>query len=226
VFFCDREAVSAVLKGKTVAIVGSGPGVLENQRGFVDSHAVVVRVNNFKTVSNRTGHRTDIFYSFFGTSIKKRPEELQRGGVQLCICKCPNAQFIESPWHRAHSRMMGVDFRWIYAKRENWWFCPTYVPTVDEFMAHFKLLGGHVPTTGFSAILDVLSYEPKSIFLTGFDFFASRVHNVNERWKPANPSDPIGHVPSTERNWLLQNIGSLPITVDPRLAAIIKRRRP
>ena len=219
--FCDREAVRKMLHGKTVAIVGSGPGSLGNERGLVDSHDVVIRINNYKLFP-ATGYRTDVLYSFFGQSIRKTSRELIRDGVKLCWCKCPNAQFMDSEWHRKQGKMNGVDFRMIYERRKDWWFCDTYVPTVEEFMAHFNLLGGHVPTTGFSALLDVLTHEPAHIYMTGFDFFESRVHNVNERWRKMNPDDPIGHVPQAERAWFAENYDRFPITMDARLSAAVR----
>lgn len=219
-YFCDAQTVTEAIKGKRIAIVGSGPGCNENKPGFVDSHDVVIRVNNFKLTHN-TGRRTDIYYSFFGTSIKKTAPELERSGVKLCICKCPNEKFINSPWHERRRKFRGVDFRYIYIQRQNWWFCPTYVPTHDEFMAQFDLLGRHIPTTGFAAILEVLKHGPTSVYATGFDFFSSKVHNVNEPWRRRNVTDPIGHDNEAERAWLAANITRLPITVDSRLAQVL-----
>lgn len=199
-----------------MAIVGSGPGSLRNPPELVDSHEVVVRVNNYRLLAG-TGRRTDVFYSFFGRSIRKPAEELLHDGVRLCICKCPDAKFMESPWHERMGKQAGVDFRAIYQRREGWWPCDTYIPSTAEFMRNFDLLGGHVPTTGFAAVLDVLSFGPRHVFLTGFDFFQSRVHNVTEQWKPGNPTDPIGHVPDAERDWLRANAPSLPISMDAQL---------
>jgi hypothetical protein len=218
--FCDKETVRNAIEGKTVAIVGSGPGVLDSEPGFIDSHDVVVRVNNYK-LTIQTGNRTDIYYSFFGNSIRKAASDLIRDGVKLCLCKCPNAQFIESLWHRTNNKMAGVDFRYIYQNRANWWFCETYVPTVEELLLQFNLLEKHIPTTGFSALLDVLSYGPKSVYLTGFDFFSSGIHNVNEAWRPGDPSDPIGHVPEKELQWLFDNLKSQPIKLDKVLTKMI-----
>lgn len=224
--FVERSKVAALLADRTVAIVGSGPGSLNNAPGFVDSHDIVVRVNNYKLFP-ATGSRTDVFYSFFGTSIRKSSEQLRRDGVKLCLCKCPDAQFMESAWHRARGKMNGVDFRYIYQVRKDWWFCDTYVPSVEEFLAHFELLGGHVPTTGFAAVLDVLSFKPRSLYLTGFDFFQSQIHNVDERWRRINHADPIGHVPDAERSWMLQNAGQLPVTMDTQMqAALAGKVRP
>lgn len=223
--FITRSEVRPWFEGKRVAIVGSGPGVLENPHSFVDSHDVVVRINNYK-LSAAAGSRTDVFYSFFGTSIRKTKWELKRDGVRLCMCKCPNAHAIESDWHRSRRMMIGVDYRPHYERRQGWWFCDTYIPTVDEFMVGFELLGRHIPTTGFAAILDVLSFGPESVYLTGFDFFRSRIHNVNEKWRPRNNDDPIKHEPERELAWIAQNRQNYPLIFDnellrnlPRLAA-------
>lgn len=212
----SRQQASSYFAGRTVAIVGSGPGVARNAPGIVDAHEVVVRVNNYKLVPG-AGARTDVFYSFFGASIRKTAAELQRDGVKLCYCKCPDAKFIDSEWHARHRKMNGVDFRYIYRQRADWWFGPVYVPSIDEFMAHFTMLGNHVPTTGFSALLDVLSHGPRSVFMTGFDFFQSGVHNVNERWRAGDPTDPIGHDPRAERAWFIENARRLPIKCDAAL---------
>lgn len=202
--FVSRQAVADYFRGKSVAIVGSGPGALENNPGVVDGYDVVVRVNNYKT-SDATGRRCDVFYSFFGGSIKKSAEELKKDGVNLCLCKCPDAKFMESEWHRKNHKEIGVDFRYIYRQRSSWWFCDTYIPTTEEFVQSFKTLKDHIPSTGFSALLLIASCEPKVVYLTGFDFFASRIHNVNEPWRPGNPDDPIGHAPELERDWLRAN---------------------
>lgn len=220
--WCSREYVAEVFRGKRVAIVGSGPGVLANKPGFVDSHDVVVRVNNWK-LNERTGRRTDVFYSFFGSSIRKTAAECKASGVKLCIAKCPNAKFMDSPWHIKHGKTNGTDFRYIYEARADWWFCPVYVPALDEFMAHFNLLGGHVPTTGFAALLDVLEFEPARVYLTGFDFFSSGLHNVNERWRPINGDDPIGHRPALEARWLADNMHRLPVSVDVKVERALQR---
>lgn len=205
-----------------MAIVGSGPGLLDNRPGFVDSHDVVVRVNNYRLLGEATGARCDVFYSFFGRSIHKTAEELQRDGVTLCMCKCPCALAVDSDWHRRRKRMDGVDFRWIYDDRADWWFCDTYVPTLGDFLKVFEMLGKHIPTTGFTTILDVLEAAPASVYITGFDFFRSRIHNVTEPWRRKNTGDPIGHEPERELAWLAENWSRYPLTGDPVLMRELK----
>lgn len=221
--FCDKETVRKAIEGKTIALVGSAPSVLKNKAGFIDSHDVVVRVNNYKIVQPFTGKRTDIHYSFYGRSIKKSRAELIADGVYLCMCKCPNSKPIKSNWHEMHGKQAGIDFRYIYTYRSGFWFTDTYVPTDEEFMAQFHLLNKHVPTSGFSALLDILSYNPKSVYMTGYDFFTSGVHNVDERWNKVNTLDPIGHVPHKEKMWLLQNKDKYPIILDDALKQVVRR---
>lgn len=219
--FVGAAEVASVISGRRVALVGSGPGVLDNAAGFVDSHDVVVRVNNYKTGA-AAGSRTDVFASYFGNAIRKTAAELQADGVRLCLCKCPDAKAIESEWHERNRKQHGVDFRWIYRLRADFWFCPTYVPSLDEFLQSFRMLGEHVPTSGFAALLQVLAHAPASVYLTGFDFFTSGVHNVNESWKPGRSDDPIGHVPEREREWLKTNADRYPLTFDERLKGILQ----
>ena len=218
--FLNRQDIRQRFEGKRVAIVGSGPGVLNNDAGFVDAHDVVLRVNNYK-LSEKAGFRTDVFYSFFGTSIKKTAQELKRDGVNLCMCKCPNAHAIKSEWHKSHNQMIGVDYRPHYEKRKSFWFCDTYIPTTEEFLKSFELLGGHIPTTGFAAILDVVSFNPSFVYLTGFDFFSSGVHNVDELWRRGNANDPIKHVPEKELEWIRLNKTKLPMAFDNSLTRLL-----
>ena len=221
--FINFDQVREFFRGKTVAIVGSAPSVLDNEPGFIVSHEIVCRVNNYRTGS-RQGYRTDVHYSFYGTSIRKTQEELINDGVRLCLCKCPNGKPIESEWHERTGKIVGIDFRYIYQNRARFWFCDTFIPDADHFSASFELLGRHIPTTGFAAILDILACEPKSVYLTGYDFFSSGLHNVDERWKPGDPADPICHRPDLEAAWLRENLARHPITMDAALTRIIRGR--
>ncbi len=212
--------VEGLIEGKSVALVGSGPGSLDNPAGFVDSRDVVIRVNNHKCGTG-PGFRTDIHYSFYGASIKKTADELKAEGIKACWSRLPDCEFMQSEWHRRRGKQMGVDYRPHYERRKDWWFCPTYCCTVQELQDKFDLLGGHMPTTGFSALLDVLSCKPRNVYVTGMDFFQTGIHNVNERWKPGHPGDPIGHRPDLEREWFIHNVERLPITMDALLAQAV-----
>jgi hypothetical protein len=202
--FVTRDEVAAYFSGQTVAVVGSAPSCLDNAMGFIDGHGIVVRVNNHKLrgYEDRVGWRTDCHYSFYGSSIKKTAEELQAEGVELCLCKCPDAKFMDSPWHHQRGKDNGVDFRYIYRNRQSWWFCDTYVPTLERFLESFHALENHVPSTGFACLYELLALNNCEVYATGFDFFSSGKHNVDERWRAGDPSDPIGHRPDLELRWL------------------------
>ncbi len=204
--FVEFSEVQSWLRGKTVAVVGSAPSCAENEPNFVDLHDLVCRVNNYKPGLGQ-GFRCDIHYSFYGSSVTKDKADLCRDGVKLCMCKCPNSRPLKCEWHVRHGKVYGIDFRYIYERRASWWWCDTYVPSEERFLEKIELLGGHIPTTGFAAILDLLACEPQSLYVTGFDFFSSRMHNVNEPWRPGNPEDPIGHRPELELAWIAAHRG-------------------
>lgn len=220
--FITFEEVAAYLRGKSVAIVGSAPSVLDNKEGLIDSKQVVIRVNNYK-LGQAQGFRCDCHYAFYGTSIKKTADELKRDGVQMIMCKLPNSQPLESAWHRANGKLAGIDYTYIYRNRAAWWPCPVFVPDDARFLRKFNLLGKHQPTTGFAAILDVLDCEPASIYLTGYDFFLSGLHNVNEPWREKNLDDPIRHRPDLELAWLAANADRF--TFDATLMRLTDARR-
>lgn len=223
--FVTFEEAAGTFRGKSVALVGSAPSCLDNEPGFVDSHEVVVRVNNYKT-GERQGYRCDVFYSFFGNSIKKLAETLRRDGVRLMMCKLPNSKPLKSEWHEARNKPEGVDYRYIYRNRAAWWFCDTFVPDDARFLTKFESLGKHQPTTGFSAILDILEAKPRSCYLTGFDFFSSKLHNVDEPWRAGDPTDPICHRPDLEAQWLVDNAYRFPVTFDPKLKSLVDYMAP
>lgn len=223
--FVGFEETANRFRGKTVAVVGSGPSVLLNPRNFVDSHDVVVRVNNYR-LGEAAGKRTDVHYSFYGRSIRKSAFELRGDGVKLCFCKCPDDMPLQSEWHIRQNKLNGIDFRYIYRQRAAFWFCDTFVPDSPFFLEKYFLLGKHVPTTGFSAIFDILACGPKSVYLTGFDFFTSGKHNVTDRWIPGHPEDPIGHRPDLEAAWLAENVSRYPLQLDNTLARLISRPFP
>jgi len=236
--FVSRSEVLSRLEGKSIAVVGSGPGALGNAPSFVDGHDVVVRVNNYK-LSPAAGFRCDVYFAFFGTSIRKSRDELIRDGVKLCIAKLPNAdvsqkspenvQPLDAAWHQRNGKMIGLDYRPHYARRlqAGFWFCNTCVPTVAEFMVGFNLLGQRMPSTGFAAILDVFAAKPARVHLTGFDFFASGLHNVDEPWKHKNHDDPYRHAPERERGWLAANIArqAFEVSTDEVLARALSLHR-
>lgn len=223
--FVTFEDAASRFTGKRVAIVGSGPSVLINEPGFIDSFDVVCRVSDYK-IGEKQGRRCDVHYSFYGNSIRKDRDTLKRDGVTLCLCKLPNSKPLKSEWHEAHNKPEGVDYRYIYRNRAAFWFCDTFIPDDARFLKKFELLGRHQPTTGFAAILDVLDCEPSEVYLTGYDFFTSGLRNVDEKWKPGDPMDPICHRPDLEAAWLAENAERFPLQFDVKLKSLLAYMAP
>lgn len=220
--FSDREKLKHYFRNKRVAIVGSGPTSLLNPVGLVDSYDLVVRVNNYK-LGDKQGRKVDVHYSFYGNSIRKTSTELKSDGVKLCMCKVPNAAPIYSDWHMRNGKEMGINFKWIYERRKAFWFVPTYSPSVEEFLEQFNALGKHIPSTGFSAIWTISQLQAAEVYLTGYDFFSSGIHNVNEPWRQGRPDDPIKHDPFAEASLVSKLIAEhRNIKVEPAMRSLLK----
>jgi hypothetical protein len=58
---------------------------------------------------------------------------------------------------------------------------PHFIQTEQNFLMNMAAINRTL-TTGMSAILDVLRYNPKEIYVTGFDFFKSKIHH-GRLWK-------------------------------------------
>lgn len=199
---CDYDYVKKIFEGKRVVILGSAPSVKLNKGKNIDKYDVIVRINNYdlEKYKDFIGTRTDVHYAFYGNSIRKKKEELLKEGVYLCMCKCPNAKVLD------HDKMVdfdpqnfGGDFRYIYKIREKFWFCKTYVPRKEILMEQMERLSGHMPTTGFAAVLTILDFHPKELYVTGFDGFTSKLHNIDQAWRDkSNRIDPVAHDPMRE----------------------------
>jgi len=196
-----KDKLKELFKGKRIAIIGSAPSATRNKGHNIDNYDYVIRVNNYKIKnwSHKLGTRCDVHYAFYGTSIKKSIEELQKDKCMLHMCKCPNDKC-----HESYVSDKGGNFKWIYDNRKFYWGFPVYIPPKEDYMKIFEMLDRHVPTTGFSCICAFIDFEPSELYITGFDFFTSHTHNLNEPWKNNNPSDPIGHKPMEELRLLMK----------------------
>ena len=61
--FCDKEYVRNIFKDKTVAIVGSGPSVLDNRPGYIDSHDIVVKSQTTSCMKKLASEQMCIIHS-------------------------------------------------------------------------------------------------------------------------------------------------------------------
>lgn len=201
----DDSVFRNLIKGKRVCLVGGGPSALNNRAGYIDSFDTVVRVNQFKLTGNNTGRRVDVHFSFFGNSVKTNRLELINAGCKVCVIKSPPWKVIHSEWKANKSSRSAINPEYIYRAREKWWPCPAVIISEDELLSDFFMLGGHVPTTGFSAMMAILRRYPAILYMTGFDFFESGKHNLNERWEGIDSRNPIRHRPDLEYEFIKGN---------------------
>ena len=197
--------IRAFFRDKRVCVVGSAPSGLDNDGEYIDSFDVIVRVNNYKTkgrdkhgrnydFTGNIGSRTDYHYSYYGGAIRKTNEELKRDGVKAFLCKCPNDVCHVTEWHKQNNQIQGGDFRPIYRRRADFWQdTPVYIPHKAHYMQLFEILNKHVPSTGLACIWEVIGGKPKELYITGFDFMTTPIHNVNETWKKGREDDPVKH---------------------------------
>lgn len=163
-------------KGKNVLVLGSAHCVAKLEAEFMDGFDVIVRCNNYKIFNEC--RRTDIYYSFLGGSVKKSMDSIVEDGAKFVFCRCPDADFSH---HAGGEYIPGrsYDARTVYEHRKNWFKLPYFVQTTENYESNF-LLCDRLLTTGVSSIVDVLRYNPARVYVAGFNFFTTLIHNVDE----------------------------------------------
>jgi len=178
-----RDELKKYLIGKTILIVGGGPGAACCSSCWYSKFDIIVRCNNYQKSCNA---RTDIFVSYFGENITKSKEELIADGVKFAVCNCPNADMSEE---LNKSPGQQKDFHWIYEFRKDWWFCPVVGLTKEELVTQVGLLDGYMPSVGLSAVLFFEQFcSPVNII--GFDCFESGLHDLNKKWDRSGEHNP------------------------------------
>jgi hypothetical protein len=164
----------------SVAVVGNAGYLAGMEQGErIDGHALVVRMNNFRTAGFEpaVGSRCDIFLANFFKDIDfDRPEV---GRAAFVASSVPN-NFTKSDaaglFHR-HGEHIAAGMERMKRKE-------VFVPPPAIFRDSQALCGG-MPSTGFMAVRLVLGeIRCRTIFLAGFSFFHGRQHYFNA---PAAP---------------------------------------
>jgi len=167
-----RNKLSSYLKGKRVVIVGPAPSVVgSEQAALIDSYDVVVRLNKAlpipKDLQKDVGTRTDILYNCMN------PSDDCGGIISIpLITKC-GVKFVVGAYppidHVGVTKLrIKTDNLSFYHKHKNAWknFCYT---DKTHFLSLWKLM--KLPNTGTMAILDLLRFDIKELYITGISFF-------------------------------------------------------
>lgn len=172
----SEERIRAYFKGKRVAIIAPSPSVRETANGDeIDKYDIVIRINkNWKynpDLNKYVGKRTDIVYN----CINPDPEcggiidfEYVKKNLKYIAVSIP---IINNNFHRDrmfHNNNVFDQYRHFVANNNN---------KVNYYIVNHKLYNMYDnilrsrPNTGFMAILDILSYDIKELYIKGFTFF-------------------------------------------------------
>lgn len=199
----NEDCVADFFNNKSVVILGSAPCVLNVSAEELEQFDVIVRVNNYAHFN--ACRRVDVYYSFFGRSIKGIEEKIRRDNPAFLFFKYP-FDFVFNK-HTKGREIAGKsgDFRYVQRLRKDVLLnTKHFAQTPANFISSFCAIGS-IPTTGVSAILDIIRYQPSELAIAGFDFFKSKKHNINEVW---HPKDGNGHDFETEETVVLDLIAN------------------
>ena len=167
------EKLKNIIKNKNVVIVGPSSQIdVHGDAEFIDSHDVVVRVNNCTIDEKHRGVKTDIVY-FDGGHTRLTDHILHRGAELHIVFAYPRHLWFSNRFEQTHSALnqMGKQYSVVDEK----WY--------DEFNANMntpKLDIDVRPNTGTIAIFNVMSFDPKSLHIVGMDFHAHGYEKQNK----------------------------------------------
>lgn len=153
------------VKDKKVIIVGPSPSLEGTGNGeFIDSFDLVVRINKGypaePTMTKDIGSRVDIHYHCFhegdNTGGPILYDEMVKDNVYVC---CPYPKYV-MPFH------IDVDR---FEKTSQGRLRFHHIGT--EFYMYLASLIKTRPNSGINTILDLLAYDIKELYVTGFTFF-------------------------------------------------------
>ena len=169
----SHREVKKYVSGKSVIVLGSAPCVANVTADQLREFNIIVRLNNYKHFCKC--HKTDIYYSFFGSSIIKSEQQLKKDGCKFIIHKYPYIDFTK---HHKHQDGIALDCR--DSKYERDWNIPQYRVPKTNFITNY-MMADRMMTTGVSAIVEMIRLGG-NVTIAGFDFFESGIHNLDEKW--------------------------------------------
>jgi hypothetical protein len=207
------------LRGATLAIVGNAGYLGDLDQGeHIDSHRLVLRMNNFRTrgFERQVGARTDIFFTNFYhdvdvTNPEVRPARFVVASVPNNFARGPGRELIHRHGEHITVGLAKMDRRQVYA------------PGGEFLLAQRRRIGKY-PTTGAMAIFLATEFLLRvcgAVYITGFSFFRGRSHYMSERQVV-----PINHDVAREEllvaERLLPHVRAGRVTLDPTMSAILK----
>ena len=161
------------VSGKTVALVGPAKSILGTGKGYViDKFDLVVRLNKSlplpDALKEDIGTRTDIIYNSLNTS--DFPGE---NNLSPRLYKKHDVKFLCSSYPFYNEIFRQDILNYIYKYK----FEIPFKVMDDNKYRKFENYLGTRPYTGTCAIMEMLSYPIKYLYITGLDFYQTKYYN-------------------------------------------------
>jgi hypothetical protein len=174
-FFKEYEKLFCeFVRDKCIALVGPAQSILETRKGdVIDKFDLVVRLNKSlplpQGLKDDIGSRTDIIYNSLNTSDfpgenNLNPKLYKKYGVQFVCSSYPFNHVV------FHDDILNYVQRYKFE-------LPLKVMNDMKFKRFEQSLGTR-PYTGTCAIMDLLSYPIKYLYITGLDFYHTKYINT------------------------------------------------
>lgn len=208
------------VENKTVAIVGPANSIIGTGKGkTIDKFDIVIRLNKAlplpMNISNDIGTKTTIIYNSLNVSDYPGQNILDTNlyrqyGVQFVCCSYPyNGVFVNDINNYINRYQFDLPFRCI----EN-----------GKYYAFENKIKTR-PYTGTSAIMDILSYKIKALYITGIDFYNtpyySQYRNISERRLSGLRSNGIHNAYSQMEYLLYKSLTDRRVMLDQKLQKLL-----
>jgi hypothetical protein len=168
-----HKLFSNFVKDKCIALVGPAESIIGTKKGeVIDKFDLIVRLNKSIPVPSKLhediGKRTDIIYNSLNTT--DFPGE---NNLNPRLYKKYGVSFVCSSYPFNHNIFHDDIANYVYKYKFE---IPLKVMDDLKFRNFEKLLGTR-PYTGTCAIMDLLSYPIRYLYITGLDFYHTKYYN-------------------------------------------------
>lgn len=167
------------VRDKTVVLVGPAPSIIGTKQGkYIDSFDIIIRLNKALPIPEHLkediGSKTDILYNCLN------PKPHCGGKINFEVLKKNNVEYLCCPYPPIYPFKKNIDA----FKKNNKGFIKFKHFDTDYYLRLKKWMHTN-PNTGVCAILDILRYPIKSLYVTGITFFKGGYYkeyrNQNEK---------------------------------------------
>lgn len=161
------------VSGKCIALVGPAQSIIGTGKGsIIDQFDLVVRLNKSiplpDNIKNDIGTKTDILYNSLNTS-----DFPGQNNLNPKLYKKYGVKFVCSSYPFNHNIFHDDVLNYVYKYKFE---LPLKVMNDHKFKIFEKALGTR-PYTGTCAIMDLLSYPIKYLYITGLDFYQTKYYS-------------------------------------------------